>query len=347
MPYRSSPNCRPNTGIGAWPPLDPAEPRPAAPPPARSPAVARCTIRSPPRPERPTAILPHDARCRNRAGAGTKMTDDRLSHPGRSRRRRISIVVALLLVAAVSASAATAAPDARSRVPVPRTAPRRPGPTTGPAGRRRPTPSPSCWSTGWGPPRRRTGATCRRCLKNAGYCVFALTYGERPDFPYLGGLLPMQDSAKQLDSFVHRVLAATHAAKIDLVGHSEGTVMPQWWLKKLGGATLTKRYVALAPLYAGTNLYGVDTLIDTLRGLSPQGAGRLQRRLRPGLRLLPGVPQRLGLLQAAVLRRHHRRPRRALHGDHDPLRRAGHPVHERTAHRSATPPTSSCRRSAR
>jgi triacylglycerol lipase len=109
-------------------------------------------------------------------------------------------------------------------------------------------------------------------LKNAGYCVFALTYGEKPGNPYIGGLLPMQESAKELGTFVDRVLAATGAAKIDLVGHSEGTVMPQWWLKKLGGAAVTKRYVALAPLYAGTTLYGLDTLIDTLRGLSPEGA---------------------------------------------------------------------------
>ena len=46
-------------------------------------------------------------------------------------------------------------------------------------------------------------------LKNAGYCVFTLTYGETPDNPYFGGLLPMQESAKELGTFVDRVLAAT------------------------------------------------------------------------------------------------------------------------------------------
>ncbi len=106
-------------------------------------------------------------------------------------------------------------------------------------------------------------------LESAGYCVFALTYGERPDFPYLGGLVPMQESARELDAFVDRVLAATGAAQVDLVGHSEGTVMPQWWLKKLDGAARTHHYVALTPLYDGTTLFAVDLVLDQLLALFP------------------------------------------------------------------------------
>jgi len=111
-------------------------------------------------------------------------------------------------------------------------------------------------------------------LHDAGYCVFALTYGELPGRPEFGGMLPMQESAKELDDFVGRVLAATGAAQIDLLGHSEGTVMPQWWLKKLGGAARTHRYVAMTPLYAGTTLFVGDTVIDTLKSLFPEGAGQ-------------------------------------------------------------------------
>ncbi len=97
-------------------------------------------------------------------------------------------------------------------------------------------------------------------LANAGYCVFALTYGVDPRFPYGGGVVPMEQSAHELDSFVHRVLDATGAAQIDLVGHSEGTVMPQYWLWKLGGAPFVHEYVAITPLYDGTTFYGIGSL---------------------------------------------------------------------------------------
>jgi pimeloyl-ACP methyl ester carboxylesterase len=106
-------------------------------------------------------------------------------------------------------------------------------------------------------------------IKAAGYCVFALTYGARDGIPYFGGVIPVEQSAAQLDAFVHRVLDATGASQIDLVGHSEGTVMPQWWLKKLGGAPLTHSYVALTPLYQGTTLGGLSTLFDIARDEVP------------------------------------------------------------------------------
>jgi triacylglycerol lipase len=93
-------------------------------------------------------------------------------------------------------------------------------------------------------------------LANHGYCVFALTYGVPAGavFPQdqIGGLTPMEDSARELDAFVARVRAVTGAEKIDLVGHSEGTLMPQYWLQFLGGAAQVDRYVAVTPLYDGT-----------------------------------------------------------------------------------------------
>ena len=100
-------------------------------------------------------------------------------------------------------------------------------------------------------------------LANEGYCVFALTYGLDPriDVP-VGGVIPIEQSAPELEAFVDRVLEATGAPQIDLVGHSEGTVMPQYWLKFLGGAALVKRYVAMTPLYDGTQLAGLDFFRD-------------------------------------------------------------------------------------
>jgi len=103
-------------------------------------------------------------------------------------------------------------------------------------------------------------------LKAAGYCVFSLTYGQddRLDaFPYSpGGVIRMQKSSKQLKAFVAKVLAATGAPEVDLVGHSEGTVMPRWYLEKRGGAKYVKRFVALTPLWRGTEIGGTAYLRD-------------------------------------------------------------------------------------
>jgi triacylglycerol lipase len=96
-------------------------------------------------------------------------------------------------------------------------------------------------------------------LKNNGYCVFALTYGATVPIPFpgaFGGLGSMVDSAKQLKAFVAKVLTATGASKVDLIGHSQGTLMPNYWLKFLGGAGKVGSYISLAPLWHGTGLAG-------------------------------------------------------------------------------------------
>lgn len=89
-------------------------------------------------------------------------------------------------------------------------------------------------------------------LEALGYCVFTLNYGLNPLLPDVGGLSPIQNSAADLAAFVGRVLSATGARKVDLVGASEGTFMPQYWLKQLGGAPKVDQFVALNPLYDGT-----------------------------------------------------------------------------------------------
>jgi len=99
-------------------------------------------------------------------------------------------------------------------------------------------------------------------LADNGYCVFALTYGLDPGEQYVGGVEPMEQSSHELAAFVDEVLAATGASKVDLVGHSEGTVMPQYYLKFLGGAAKVDRYVAITPLYQGTTFYGVGDLAE-------------------------------------------------------------------------------------
>lgn len=109
-------------------------------------------------------------------------------------------------------------------------------------------------------------------IKAAGYCVFALSYGADPRLellPYkVGGLRAMETSAPELASFVDKVLAATGAKKVDLVGHSEGTVMPRYYLERLGGAPKVKNFVAITPLWRGTELALLPTVRDAVPGLA-------------------------------------------------------------------------------
>jgi triacylglycerol lipase len=103
-------------------------------------------------------------------------------------------------------------------------------------------------------------------LHDAGYCVFALSYGIDPrtqGLPYRpGGTISMEQSSKELKAFVKRVLEATGARRVDLVGHSEGTVMPRYYLERRGGAKRVKRFVAITPLWRGTNLAGIGFLAE-------------------------------------------------------------------------------------
>ena len=105
-------------------------------------------------------------------------------------------------------------------------------------------------------------------LHNNGYCVFALTYGTLTDslpLSQVGGLGPIETSAAQLAAFVDKVLAATHAPKVDIVGHSQGTLMPDYYAKFLGGASKIDKYVSLASLWHGTDLLGLAQLADAGR----------------------------------------------------------------------------------
>jgi triacylglycerol lipase len=112
-------------------------------------------------------------------------------------------------------------------------------------------------------------ATFAPLLANHGYCVFALTYGLDPGEQFVGGLQAMEQSSAELATLVDKVLAATGAAKVDLVGHSEGTVMPQYYLKFRGGAAKVDKYVAITPIYKGTTLLGVGSLLAALEAAFP------------------------------------------------------------------------------
>ncbi|MFI6336416.1 esterase/lipase family protein [Streptomyces sp. NPDC050535] len=103
-------------------------------------------------------------------------------------------------------------------------------------------------------------------LVNRGYCVYSLDYGQLPGVPLIHGLGPIDKSAGQLQAFVDKVLAATGSAKADLVGHSQGGMMPRYYLKFLGGAAKVNALVGIAPDNHGTTLSGLANLLPYFPG---------------------------------------------------------------------------------
>ncbi|WP_306336861.1 triacylglycerol lipase [Streptomyces sp. KL118A] len=104
-------------------------------------------------------------------------------------------------------------------------------------------------------------------LVKRGYCVYSLDYGQLPGVPFFNGLGPIDKSAEQLDAFVDKVLASTGAKKADLVGHSQGGMMPRQYLKFLGGAAKVNALIGLAPDNHGTTLLGLTKLLPYFPGI--------------------------------------------------------------------------------
>jgi triacylglycerol esterase/lipase EstA (alpha/beta hydrolase family) len=97
-------------------------------------------------------------------------------------------------------------------------------------------------------------------LYNQGYCVFAFNYGGPPLLDTLYGTGEIADSAEELAAFVDKVLQATGKTQVDLVGHSQGGMMPHYYIKYLGGAAKVHHLVALAPSNSGTSLFGLTEI---------------------------------------------------------------------------------------
>jgi pimeloyl-ACP methyl ester carboxylesterase len=92
-------------------------------------------------------------------------------------------------------------------------------------------------------------STLSPALKSQGYCVFALNYGEANGIAASG---PVADSARELAPFVDAVLAATGARQVDIVGHSQGGMMPRYYMGFLGGAKKVHHLVGISPSNHGT-----------------------------------------------------------------------------------------------
>lgn len=95
---------------------------------------------------------------------------------------------------------------------------------------------------------------------NRGYCVFATNYGSFGTI--FGGLADIKKSSmRQFGPFVDRVLAATGADQVDVIGHSEGSIMPRWWMRfgdstNADGTPKIAKFIGIGPASHGADLDG-------------------------------------------------------------------------------------------
>ena len=87
--------------------------------------------------------------------------------------------------------------------------------------------------------------TLTPALRSRGFCVWALDYGRR-------GTGPIDRSADQLVAFIDKVRATTGAAKVSLVGHSQGGMLARYVAVRRGRLGVVDDIVGLAPSSHGT-----------------------------------------------------------------------------------------------
>ncbi|MFC0626613.1 esterase/lipase family protein [Kribbella deserti] len=106
-------------------------------------------------------------------------------------------------------------------------------------------------------------------LASRGYCAFAETYGQAVASIPVGGTISITQSSAQIEAYVDRVRQATGAAKVDVVGHSEGAFQAIYGPKIRGWKHKVGKVVAMAPPTHGTTFAGLVSVGDYL-GLRPQ-----------------------------------------------------------------------------
>jgi uncharacterized protein (TIGR03382 family) len=91
-------------------------------------------------------------------------------------------------------------------------------------------------------------------------CVFGFDYGL--DAAGIPGRAHLDPSGAELAAFVHHVLAATGASKVDLIAYSEGGMVADNFILKKGGAGVVHRVAGLAPGHHPYAHAGAPGLLD-------------------------------------------------------------------------------------
>lgn len=89
-------------------------------------------------------------------------------------------------------------------------------------------------------------------LHEKGYNVFSLTYGTKSKQD-LGGMTKLENNAKQVGNFIRKVMKHTGVSEVDIIAHSQGTLLPQYYINNISQDTIKiRKYISLGPLWKGT-----------------------------------------------------------------------------------------------
>ncbi|APA96567.1 esterase/lipase family protein [Nocardia seriolae] len=114
-------------------------------------------------------------------------------------------------------------------------------------------------------------------IRGIGGCPFIFGYGI---IGPMQAAAPVAESAGQLRDFIEKVRASTGAERVDIVAHSSGALIANYYLKFLHGGPRVDRAVYLAPVTKGTTAATLIGGLD-LPG-SPEGlAGVLNDATNP------------------------------------------------------------------
>jgi triacylglycerol lipase len=116
--------------------------------------------------------------------------------------------------------------------------------------------------------------TVSPALRQRGFCVWALDYGNR-------GTGPIDASADQLVAFIDKVRATTGAAKVSLIGHSQGGMLSRYVAVRKGRLGVVDDIIGYAPSSHGTTqpLAGPAILLGCVACQEQQAGSAFMRKV--------------------------------------------------------------------
>lgn len=102
-----------------------------------------------------------------------------------------------------------------------------------------------------------------RALTARGRCVVAPDYGaDTATLPLGNGIAPVTKSVEEVAALLDGILRSTGATQVDIVGHSQGGTIAEYYAKNMGRSANVRAMVLLAPVTHGTTLDGLVDFAD-------------------------------------------------------------------------------------
>ncbi|KAG0357336.1 hypothetical protein BG005_003657 [Podila minutissima] len=87
--------------------------------------------------------------------------------------------------------------------------------------------------------------------------------------PVIYGLDKMESSALQLSDFIDKDEWTLWTRIVDILGHSQGSIMPRYYFKFLGGVAKVHKFAAIGSIQYGSTLLGPVPFLTSLKLYDP------------------------------------------------------------------------------